>query len=53
MGSGVLRRFWEKNGEGSGRTFDWVFGKRKLRFGGGGGDMVLASCSGGGDGGDV
>lgn len=52
MGSGVLRRFWEKKGEGSGRTVDSVCGNRKgvclCDFGG---DMVVMGSSISGSGG--
>lgn len=54
VGRGVERRVCEKKREGSGRTVDWVLGKRNGLFGGfigcggdGGGMMMGSGCGDG------
>lgn len=53
VGKGVDKRWGEKKVEGSGRTVDWVWGKRKGWFGRlwwcEDGDMVGLGDSGGGE----
>jgi hypothetical protein len=57
VGSGVESSAGEKKREGSGRTVDWIWGKRNGRRrsvrGGGGSDMTGVSSDGSTDGGGV
>lgn len=55
MGRGAERRVGEKKSEGSGRTVDWVLGKRNGCRGWvcGGGGCMMGDSGGGGDCGGV